>query len=147
MSLVRWQPDFVAISYISLSKKIAIGPEVCRPSDTRAENLVEAYHRKIQAYHPILVALKNYIASGWTIRIIPWVVGARGLVHEQSHGNMRASVEALAFMCKLRSSPSPQNRILTLKTHYQKCSRSEPQWEKKNCRLQGKLSFNSSTLV
>ena len=82
MSLVRWQPDFIAISYSS--KIIAVGPEVCRPSDTRAENLVETYHRKIQAYHAILVALKNYIASGWTIRIIQWVVGARGLVHEQS---------------------------------------------------------------
>ena len=57
MSLVRWQPDFIAISYTS--KKIAIGPEVCQQSDTRAENLVEAYHRKIQAYHPILVALKT----------------------------------------------------------------------------------------
>ena len=68
MSLVRWQPDFFAISYTS--KTIALGPEVCRPSDTRAENLVEAYHRKIQANHPILVALKNYIAAGWTIRII-----------------------------------------------------------------------------
>ena len=68
ISLVRWQLDFIAISYTS--KKIAIGPEVCQQSDTHAENLVEAYHRKIQAYHPILVALKNYIASGWTIRII-----------------------------------------------------------------------------
>ena len=127
ISLVRWQPDFIAISYTS--KKIAIGPEVCRPSDTRAENLVEAYQRKIKAYHPILVALKNYIASGWTIRIIPWVVGARGLVHEQSlqdalefldipreqrspivRDTVRASVEALAFMCRLRFSPSLQNR-------------------------------------
>ena len=34
MSLVRWQ-----------SKKTAIGSEVCRPSDTLAENPVEAYHR------------------------------------------------------------------------------------------------------
>ena len=75
---------------------------------------------KIQAYNPILVALKNYIASGWTIRIIQWVVGARGLVHEQSlqdalefldipreqrspivRETVHSSVEALAFMCKL----------------------------------------------
>ena len=127
MSLVRWQPGFIAISYTS--KNFAIGPEVCRPSDTPAENLVEAYHRKIQAYHPILVALKTYIASGWTIRIIPWVVGTQGLVHEQSVQDalefldipreqrypivldtVRASVEALAFICKLRFSPSLQNR-------------------------------------
>ena len=55
--------DFIAISYPS--QKIATGPEACRPSDTRAEILVEAYHslRKLQAYHPILVAAKNCIAS------------------------------------------------------------------------------------
>ena len=90
MSLVRWQPDFIAISHTS--KQIAIGPEVSQPSDIRAENSVHAYHRKLQVYlvyQPILVALKNYIASVWTIRIIPsqflWVVGALGLVHEQSY--------------------------------------------------------------
>ena len=103
---------------------------MCRPSDTRAENLAEAHHRKMQAYHPssrVLVAPKNHIASGWTIRIIPWVVGAQGLVHEQ-HDDCRMywnfliylvlcgtpcvhfSVEALAFMCRLRFSPSLQNR-------------------------------------
>ena len=53
MSLVRWKPYFIAISYTS--KKIAIGPEVCRPSDTRAENLVKDYHRKLQAYHANLL--------------------------------------------------------------------------------------------
>ena len=40
ISLVRWQPDFIAISYTS--KKIAIGPEVCQLADISAENLVEA---------------------------------------------------------------------------------------------------------
>ena len=104
-----------------------------RPSDIRAENLAEAYYRKLQAYHHFLVALKNYIASGWTIRIIQWVVGARGLSHEQSlhdalefldipreqrspivWNTVHASVEALAFMCRLRFSPvsPPQNRPL-----------------------------------
>ena len=55
-SLVRWQPHFIAMLYT-----IAIGPEVCRQSATPAENLVEAYHRKMQAYpgHPFLVALKT----------------------------------------------------------------------------------------
>ena len=32
--------------------------------------------------HPILVALKNYIASGWAIRIIPWVVASDSWVLE-----------------------------------------------------------------
>ena len=68
------------------------------------------------------MALKSYIASGWTIRIIPWVVEPGGLVHEQSlqdalefleiprgqrsqivRDTVRASVEALTFMCRLRS--------------------------------------------
>ena len=40
MSLVRWQPDFIAISYTN--KKIVIGPEVCQLADISAENLVEA---------------------------------------------------------------------------------------------------------
>ena len=48
MSSIRWQPDFIAISYTS--KNIAIGPEVCRPPDARTENMVEAYRRKPQAY-------------------------------------------------------------------------------------------------
>ena len=121
MNSVRWQPDFVAISYTN--KKIAFEPEVYQQSDTRAENLVEAYHRKLQAYHPF--------TSGWTIRIIQWVVGARGLIHELSlqdalefldmpheqrspivRDTVRASVEALAFMCRLCFSSSPQNRTL-----------------------------------
>ena len=43
MDLGRWQPDFIVISYSS--KKIALGPEVCRPSDTRAGTLAEVYDR------------------------------------------------------------------------------------------------------
>ena len=43
----------------------------CADSLTLSENLVEAYYyRKLQD-HRILVALQNYIAFGWTIRIIP----------------------------------------------------------------------------
>ena len=59
----------------------------CADRLTRAENLVEAYHRKLQAYHPILVALINYIAFARTVRIIQWVLSAWGLVHEQSQQN------------------------------------------------------------
>ena len=52
-------------------------------------------------------------------RITPWIVGVRGLVHEQSlqdalefldipreqRYNVRTSVEALAFMCRMQFSP------------------------------------------
>ena len=82
MSLGRWQPDFMAISYST--KQIAIGPEVCRQSDTRAENLFEAFSKKLQIYDPVQTALRKYTASGWTVRVLPWVVGTRGFVHEQS---------------------------------------------------------------
>ena len=82
MSLGRWQPDFMAISYPT--KKPALGPEVCRPSDTRAENLFEAFSRKLQTYEPIRTALPKYTASGWTVRVLLWVVCTRRLVHEQS---------------------------------------------------------------
>ena len=51
------------------TKKIAIEPEVCRPSDTRAENLFEAYSKKLQTYEPVGTALQKYTASGWTVRI------------------------------------------------------------------------------
>ena len=72
MSLGRWQPDFMAISYPT--KKIAIRQEVCRQSDTRAENLFGASSRKLQTYEPIRTALQNYTASGWTVLVLSWVV-------------------------------------------------------------------------
>ena len=115
MNLGRWQPDFIVISYSH--KKIALGPEVCRPSDTCASKLAEAYDRKLQVYSPLRVALHKYISSGWTVRVLPWVVGARGLIYEQSvqaalefleiprkqwssiiRNTVQASVDALAFM-------------------------------------------------
>ena len=45
MNLGRWQPDFIVISYSN--KKIPLGPEVCRPSDTCTSKLAEAYDRNI----------------------------------------------------------------------------------------------------
>ena len=65
-------------------------------------------------------------------------MGARGLVHQQSlqdalefldipreqrspiivRDTVRASVEALAFMCRLRFSPSLQIELLIPTTHY-----------------------------
>ena len=89
----------------------------------------EAFSRKLQTYEPIRTALQKYTASGWTVLVLPWVVGTRGFVHEQSlHGalkffdiphkqwssivqdSVRASVEALAFMCRLRFCPSLKKR-------------------------------------
>ena len=97
---------------------------MCRPSHTRPYNLFEAYSRKLQTYEPVRIALQKY-----TVLFLPWVVGTWGLVHEHSlhdtlkflgiphkqwssivQDSVRASVEALAFMCRLRFSPSLQNR-------------------------------------
>ena len=48
MSLVRLQPDFLAISYTS--KKFSIGSEVCLTSDMRAENLIGNYKLTILSW-------------------------------------------------------------------------------------------------
>ena len=54
--------------------------------------LEETYRRKIQKYAPILSALQYYIQAGWTIEILPWVVGIRGLA------NTKHLHAALAFL-------------------------------------------------
>ncbi len=71
----RWQPDFVLISL--KRKKIAI-LELTRPSDMSPAQMKEAYQKKIHKYAPILLALQHYIHTGWSIEILPWVVGIRG---------------------------------------------------------------------
>ena len=91
--------------------------ELCRPSDVWLERLEAAYQGKLAVYAPLLTALSSYTESGWTIQILPWVVGARGLIQtsnmsnaldflEVSHGKwqsvidstVQASIAALAFM-------------------------------------------------
>ncbi len=38
----------------------------------------EAYLEKIQKYTSIPLALQHYIHTGWSIEILPWVMGIRG---------------------------------------------------------------------
>ena len=95
----------------------------------RAENLFEAWSQKLQTYVPVLTALQKYTASGWTVWVLPWAVGTRGFVHEQSlHDTLKfldicqkqwssiiqdsvcALVQALAFMCRLLFSLYLQNQ-------------------------------------
>jgi ribonuclease HI len=121
MSLSRWQPDFVSVSF--KAKKIAI-LELCRPSDTSSGQLQAAYERKRNLYGPLVEALGHYSDSGWSVKILPWVVGARGLVLEQAmhhaleylevpktfwrpiiEDTVLASISALAFMHRIRFSP------------------------------------------
>jgi hypothetical protein len=77
MSLCNWQPDIVGISFAK--RKIAIGPEVTIPSDSRPQALTEAYDRKIKCYGPLTAALQGYVDSGWDVCVLPWVVGVRGM--------------------------------------------------------------------
>ena len=83
--------------------------------------LAEAYRRKIQKYAPILSALQYYSQAGWTIEILPWVVGIRGLANtkhlpaalafldiprqkwkDMIEDSVLASVRALAYMHTIR---------------------------------------------
>ncbi len=64
------------------AKKIAI-LELCRRSDTSPGQLQAAYKRKINLCGPQVEALGHYSNSGWSVKILSWVVGARGLVQER----------------------------------------------------------------
>ena len=61
MSRGRWQPDIVCISLAK--KKIAFGPEVILPSDSRMEALQEAHSRKTQSYDPLIMALQGRVQA------------------------------------------------------------------------------------
>jgi hypothetical protein len=71
--------------------------ELCRPMDESPTQLQAAVDRKLQTYAPLKVALQRYPASGWTVEILPWVVGVRGL--------LKVSVFAPIF--KFLSIPTP----------------------------------------
>jgi ribonuclease HI len=118
MATGRWRPDFLAVSYSR--SKIAI-VEVCRPSDVRLERLDAAHQGKLAVYAPLLTALGFYIESGWAVQILPWVIGARGLIKKRNlcnaleflevphrkqqsiiEGTVQTSIAALAFMHRTR---------------------------------------------
>ena len=45
--------------------------------------LQEAHSRKIQPYSPLITALQAYVDSAWNVEILPWMVGARGMVRTE----------------------------------------------------------------
>ena len=79
MSLGSWQPDIVGISLAK--KKIAFCPKVTLPGHSYCWPVAHqgAYSLKAQFYSPLITALQ-YVNSGWTFEILPWVVRARGMV-------------------------------------------------------------------
>jgi hypothetical protein len=74
----RLQPDMILIS--QKQKRIGL-LELCRPMDESPTQLQAAVDRKLQTYAPLKVALQRYPASGWTVEILPWVAGVRGLLN------------------------------------------------------------------
>ena len=68
----RWQRDIIGI--LLAKKKIAIGPEVTIPSDSRSWALLEIHNGKLQFYSSLLRlsgSLQDCADSGWTVRIRP----------------------------------------------------------------------------
>ncbi len=61
-----------------------------RPSDMQIAQMAKAYQEKIKKCLPILLALQHYIHTGWSIEILPWVLGIRGFVDTK---NLHAALE------------------------------------------------------
>ena len=126
------RPDGIAVS--EASKQIAI-LEFCRPSDTCPDQLKAAYDRKNLKYAVLVRALQHYVTEGWQVKILPWVVGIRGLIDEKGvhvaaeylgiprkewtaavNCTVVASVESLAFMHRVRHASSGQGIVLDAST-------------------------------
>ncbi len=75
--LQRWQPDWVAVSYVH--KRIAI-IHLCRPLDAYEYQLEATATLKQDGYSPLLRALDFYTFQGWVIHVFPWVVGIHGFL-------------------------------------------------------------------
>jgi hypothetical protein len=125
VDLSRWQPDFILVSW--KRKRIAV-VDLTRPSDMLSAQLEEAYRSKKRKYGPVRSALHHYIREGWTIEILPWVIGIRGLTDTASlqqalsfldisqqkwrdiiEDSVLASVRALAYLHRIRYSSSNRN--------------------------------------
>ena len=128
MHLGRWQPDLLLVSHSR--RKIAI-VDVIRPSDIRRDRLSAAYQDKLRIYEPLRQALDSYASSLWEIRILPWVVGSRGLVQHSAltsalefleipaarwpgiiSGTVQAAVAGLVLMHRVRFSHANSQRNL-----------------------------------
>jgi hypothetical protein len=77
VQLDRWQPDCTLISW--KRKRIAVLEltRQSRPSDMLNVQLEEAYRCKKRKYGPIKSAFYHF-SEGWTIEILPWVIGIQG---------------------------------------------------------------------
>ena len=127
MSLGRWPPDLW-----QYPTPLKLGPEVCRPSDTRPDNLFEACSRRLQTYEPVRFSSnsaskihclrmdrpgpsmgRGYSGTyAWTIITrfaeIPWFSSYAMFIYCPRFC-MRFCWSS-GFMCRLHFSPSLQNR-------------------------------------
>ena len=112
-----------------MSKRIEI-LEFCRPTDSFPDQLQVARDLKNLKYAIVEEALRQYSTAGRQVKVLPWVVGIRGLVIEDGihsalefigiqrkdwaaavAGTVVASVEFLAFMHRVRFSSICQSKV------------------------------------
>ncbi len=113
----------VTFKALNLGLKVTI-LTLCRPSDTTPGQMQAEYEQNLNLYGTLVDALGHYSDSGWSIRILPWVVGAQKLVQERDmlhalkclevskrswrpiiENKVLASISALAFMHIIHFSP------------------------------------------
>ena len=116
--LGNWRPDAIAISLVR--RKIGI-LDLSRCSDCSPGALPRAHQEKALKYAPILSALESYTRRGWSVEVLPWIVGIRGFIVLQgiqvaesfldlpssARRNIELcaaveSIESLAFMLQVR---------------------------------------------
>jgi hypothetical protein len=74
------QPDVVLVSRSLMRIGLL---DLCRPFDSQPEQLAAALTRKlcrVCTHGPLLEALLSYAERGWQVKILPWVVGVRGMI-------------------------------------------------------------------
>ena len=92
-----------------------------RCSDSSSGALPRAHHKKALKYAPVLSAPESYTCRGWSVEVLPWIVGIRGFIFLQgiqvaesfldlpssARRNIELcaaveSIESLAFMLQVR---------------------------------------------
>jgi len=110
--------------------EVSAGPESLISTDSSRRRIREARLRKIHKYQALADALLEQASCGWSVQVLPWVVGVRGVVDaagiqramayleiptSKRGGLLRksavASVEALVYMHKVRTSGASRASI------------------------------------
>jgi hypothetical protein len=119
-NVLNLRPDGVGVN--PALRRIAI-LEHSRPNDATPQQLLAARERKQHKYLPILHSLSHYVRLGWSVAVLPWISGIRGILDTEgietalAHLDIPprywcevlrrtaiASVESLHFMHRVRYS-------------------------------------------